>query len=66
MGTSNPSGTITVTPIYWAPGGNGSFDTFDSTYRTLVNRYITDIAAASGTRNTYTGYFPSITPPPPG
>jgi hypothetical protein len=54
MGTATPAGTIKVTPIYWAPGGNSSFDSFDSTYRTINNQYITDIAAASGTiRNVY-------------
>jgi hypothetical protein len=58
MGTSTSGGTITVTPIYWSPGGNSSFDTFDSTYRTLINRYITDIAAASGASNNVYGILP--------
>jgi hypothetical protein len=58
MGTSTPSGTITVTPIYWAPGGNSSFDTFDPTYRTVINRYITDTAAASGTTSNVYGILP--------
>jgi hypothetical protein len=58
MGTASPSGTITVTPIYWAPGGNASFDGFDATYRTVINRYITDIAAASGTTGNVYGILP--------
>ena len=58
MGTSAPSGTITVTPIYWAPGGNSSFDSFDSTYRAVNNRYITDIAAGSGATSNVYGILP--------
>jgi hypothetical protein len=51
MGTA--TGTITLTPIYWTPAGY-SFDNADPTYRTLINQYITDIAAASGTtKNVY-------------
>jgi hypothetical protein len=58
MGTSTPAGTIKVTPIYWAPGGNSSFDNFDSTYRAVNNQYITDIAAASGTTSNVYGILP--------
>jgi hypothetical protein len=51
MGAS--TGTITLTAIYWTPAGY-SFDSADPTYRTLINQYITDIAAASGTtKNVY-------------
>ena len=58
MGTSTPSGTIKVTPIYWAPGGNSGFDSFDATYRTVINRYIADIAAASGANSNVFGILP--------
>jgi len=57
MGTATPAGTITVVPIYWTPTGY-SFDALDPTYRTLVNRYISDIAAASNT----TGNVYSVLP----
>jgi hypothetical protein len=45
MGAGN---TITITPIYWTPPGY-SFDSADPVYRTLINKYISDVAAASGT-----------------
>jgi hypothetical protein len=57
MGTGTPAGTITITPIYWAPAGY-NFDTFDPTYRSLVNQYITDIAAASGTTSNVYSILP--------
>jgi hypothetical protein len=44
------TGTVTVTPIYWAPSGFS----FPTGYASIVNRYVTDIAADSGkTANTY-------------
>ena len=45
MGTSAQAGAITITPIYWAPGGLSSFPTG---YAATVDQYITDVAAASG------------------
>jgi hypothetical protein len=57
MGTASPAGTITVTPIYWTPQGY-SFDAADSTYRSLINKYITDIVAASGTKGNVYGTLP--------
>jgi hypothetical protein len=42
MGTS---GTILVTPIYWAPTGYS----FSSTYKTLTDQFVTDAASASST-----------------
>ena len=41
--TANP-GAVTVTPTYWAPPGFG----FPSPYRSLLQRYLTDVTAASG------------------
>jgi hypothetical protein len=43
------SGGLTVTPIYWEP--NGGQYTFPSGYEDLINRYIADVAAASGSTN---------------
>lgn len=44
------TGTLTITPIYWAPTGFS----FPGTYVNIVNKYIADVAAASGgTSNTY-------------
>lgn len=40
----NGSGPVVITPIYWAPSGHS----FPSTYQTLTDRFITDVAAASG------------------
>ena len=51
MGAS--TGTITLTPIYWTPAGY-SFTAADPTYMTLINKYLSDIAAASSaTGNVY-------------
>jgi hypothetical protein len=38
------SGHVTITPIYWEP--NGYFN--PSRYRNLINQYLADVAAASG------------------
>src|SRR5579885_2693264 len=47
MGTS---GAVTITPIFWAPSGFG----FASGYESLVQQFLTDAAAASGsTRNVF-------------
>ena len=40
----NGTSAVVVTPIYWAPSGHS----FPSTYQSLTTRFITDIAAASG------------------
>jgi hypothetical protein len=57
MGTASLAGTITITPVYWTPPGY-SFDSADANYRTLNNRYISDIAAASGTNGNIFGILP--------
>jgi hypothetical protein len=44
MGTT-ATGPITVTPIYWEP--TGYFNAGD--YRLVINQYLADVAAASGT-----------------
>ncbi|HET6826961.1 MAG TPA: fibronectin type III domain-containing protein [Amnibacterium sp.] len=36
--------TVTITPIWWAPSGYS----FPSTYQSLINRFVTDVAADSG------------------
>ena len=43
MGT-DPLTPITITPIYWSPPGYS----IPSAYRNLINRYLADVAAASG------------------
>lgn len=57
MGATSP---VTITPIYWAPNGFS----FPAGYVDFVNRYISDIAAASGAAdNTYailTEYYQSL------
>jgi hypothetical protein len=61
MGTTTTS-PITITPIYWEP--NGYFNPGD--YRNLINQYLADVAAASGTRtnvfSTATEYYGSNGP----
>jgi hypothetical protein len=37
-------GPVTVTPIYWEPTGYSNADA----YRSLINQYLSDVAAASG------------------
>jgi hypothetical protein len=41
-------GTVTITPVYWSPRGNSAFDDVARTYRSLIDRYLRDIARASG------------------
>jgi hypothetical protein len=36
--------TVTLTPVYWAPTGYS----FPTSYTTIVNQYLTDVATASG------------------
>ena len=45
LGSVAQAGEITVTPIYWAPGGAGSFP---AGYVPTIDQYVTDVAAASG------------------
>lgn len=45
MGTPQAAGEVTITPIFWAPDGFA----FPSSYTRIVDGYITDVAAASGT-----------------
>ena len=49
------TGTITITPIYWTPAG---YSFTDPNYMTLINRYITDIAAASNTTSNVYSILP--------
>jgi hypothetical protein len=44
-GDTPTPGTATVTPVLWAPPGYG----FASSYTQLLERYLSDVAAASGT-----------------
>jgi hypothetical protein len=48
------AGELTVTPVYWVPAGFS----VPVAYKTLVNRYIADIAADSGNRS---NVFSSLT-----
>ncbi|MDQ6782471.1 MAG: hypothetical protein M3063_03275 [Actinomycetota bacterium] len=43
-GTGTP-GHVLITPVYWAPSGYG----FTSSYRSIINGYLTNVAAASHT-----------------
>ena len=67
MGT-DPAVPITITPIYWEPNSpNGSPLYYNPTrYRNLINQYLADVAAASGsTDNVYstaTEYYGSNGP----
>lgn len=47
MGTAGTVGEVTITPIFWAPPGTS----FPATYTATINKYLTDVAAASGTAN---------------
>ena len=38
-------GPVTVTPIYWEPSGYSN----TTAYRSIINQYVSDVAAASGT-----------------
>lgn len=44
MGTDITPGAVTVTPIYWDPSS-----TFSSSYKSVINEFITNVAADSGT-----------------
>jgi hypothetical protein len=44
MGTVSTPGESTMTPIYWAPTGYN----FPSTYQSIINGYISNVAADSG------------------
>ncbi|MDQ2728050.1 MAG: hypothetical protein M3Y91_09365 [Actinomycetota bacterium] len=61
MGTAATTGEVTVTPIFWAPGGPSAFP---AGYTALVDRYLGDVAAASGaSSNVYstdTEYYQSV------
>lgn len=46
MDTTGPTG-VTITPIYWIPDGYAQ--PFPESYPTIINQYIADVAAASGT-----------------
>lgn len=67
MGT-DPNTPITITPIYWEPNSpNGSPLFYNSSeYRNLINQYLADVAAASGSTDnvfsTATEYYGSNGP----
>ena len=67
MGT-DPAVPITITPIYWEPNSSNGSPLFynPSGYRNLINQYLADVAAASGsTDNVYstaTEYYGSNGP----
>jgi hypothetical protein len=42
---SSSPGHVTLTPVYWAPAGYA----FPASYKTIINTYLADVAAASGT-----------------
>jgi Bacterial Ig-like domain (group 1)/Phosphate-induced protein 1 conserved region len=44
LSTDGPAG-LTITPVWWQPGGKYKFP---ATYMDILNRYISDVAAASG------------------
>jgi hypothetical protein len=46
MGTAQTTGAVTVTPIFWTPAG---FNAPTATYQSLIDRFLTDASAASGT-----------------
>ncbi|MGD0686621.1 MAG: hypothetical protein ABSA03_16095 [Streptosporangiaceae bacterium] len=46
MGTAQTTGAVTVTPIFWTPAG---FNAPTATYQSLIDRFLTDVSAASGT-----------------
>lgn len=52
-------GPVTVTPIYWEPSGYAN----STAYRNVINQYLSDVAAASGTTSnvysTATEYYGS-------
>ena len=60
MGTAATPGEVTVYPIYWAPPGT----TFDPSYPALIDGYLKNVAAASGTKsNVYsvgTEYYQTV------
>lgn len=49
MGTPARPGEVTITPIYWQPKGYG----FTTSYTGIIDQYIDNVAAASGSDNTY-------------
>ncbi len=59
---SNGAKGVTITPIWWQPSGGRFF--YPSFYQDLIDQYITDIAAASGsTDNVYsvaTEYYDKV------
>jgi hypothetical protein len=60
MGSAQTTGEVTITPIYWAPGGTA----FPASYQQLTTRYINDVAGASGSNtNVYainTEYYQTV------
>lgn len=45
VGTASTPGEVTVYPVYWAPDGTS----FDPAYQAIIDGYIKNVAAASGT-----------------
>ncbi|MDQ6784724.1 MAG: hypothetical protein M3063_15065 [Actinomycetota bacterium] len=61
MGTATTVGEATVTPIFWSPGGPSDYS---PAYTSLINGYLTNVDAASGSSdNVYsvnTEYYQTI------
>ena len=66
MGTpSSIPGHVTITPYYWAPSGY----VYTANYKTIINGYLADVAAASGTNTNVfsvsTQYYEQASPSSP-
>ena len=44
-GITGTPGAVTITPVYWAPTGF----LYTTTYKSIINKYVQDVALASGT-----------------
>jgi len=49
-GTPATTGEMTLTPVYWQPAGVAAynFNSADPTYMSIINKFVTDVAADSG------------------
>jgi streptogramin lyase len=46
-GMTGTPGDVTIVPVFWAPSGYG----FSASYKSLIEQYLSDVAAASGSAN---------------
>jgi hypothetical protein len=59
MGTGNSSGTVNLRVVAWAPNGTSSFTSTDPSYfTTVLTKFVTDIASASGGTGNVFGIMP--------